>query len=205
MVSEDGVKIETLNGEFFIHEFISTYYRKPSLPKLNEILAGESQAIAQKEIFSPLESVAETFYGKSLSMSSTVKKANNTRTQSLRTASIRFNQPPNRNIHSDQSTQSASDNVKSVKPLSRGVGKPESTLQKKNSTRKTFAIKFLLAVVLSLIASLPITLVVLLRFANMEPKEYTVLSLLNNYKYLYMLLTAISFIVVFRVFSSLKK
>lgn len=204
LVSENGVKIKTLNGEFFIQEFFSTYYRKHSLPKLNDIMAGESQAITQKEIFSPLESVAETFYGKSLSMSSTVKKATN-RTQSLKTASFRFNQPPNRSINSDQWAQSADDNANSVKPLSISAGKPESTIPKKNSTLKTFAIKFLLAVVLALIASLPITLVVLLRFANMEPKEYTVLSLLNNYKYLYMLLTSISFVVVFRVFSSFKK
>jgi len=205
LVSEDGVKIKTPNGEFFTQEFFSTYYRKPSLPELNDIIAGEYQAIRQKEMFSPLESVAQTFYGKSLSMSSTVKKEKNTRAQSLKTASNRFNQPPNRCIHSDQWAQSADDNAKIVKPLSRGAGKPESTIPKKTSALKTFAIKFLLAVVLALIASLPVTLVVLLRFANMEPKEFTILSLLNNYKYLYILLASISFLVVFRVFSSFKK
>jgi hypothetical protein len=205
LVSEDGVKIKTLNGEFFIQEFFSTYYRKHSLPKLNDIMAGESQAITQKEIFSPLESVAETFYGNSLSLSSTVKKANNNRAQSLKTTPIRFNQPPNRSINSEEWAQSTDDIANSVKPVSVGAKKPETTLPKKDTTLKTFAIKFLLAVVLALIASLPVTLVVLLRFANMEPKEFTVLSLLNNYKYLYILLTSISFFVVFRVFSSFKK
>lgn len=205
LITEDGVKIKTLDGEFFIQEFFSTYYRKPSLPKLNDIMADESQAITQKEIFPPLESVAETFYGNNLSMSSTIKKANTTRVQSLKTASIRFNQPPNRSINSEEWTQSADDNADTVRPLSRDSRKPDSAIPKKNSTLKTFAIKFLLAAVLALIASLPVTLVVLLRFANMEPKEFTVLSLLNNYKYLYMLLTSISFAVVFRVFSSFKK
>jgi len=202
LVSEDGVKIKTLNGEFFIQEFFSTYYRKPSLPKLNDIVAGESQVIMQKEIFSPLESVADTFYGNTLPMFSTVQKEHNTRAQSLKTPLLRFNQPPNKSIHSDQWAQSADDNANSVKPLSRGAGKPDSTIVKKNSALKTLAIKLLLAVVLTLIASLPITLVVLLRFANMEPKDFTILSLLNNYKYLYMLLASISFFVVFRVFST---
>ena len=202
LVSEDGVKIKTLNGEFFIQEFFSTYYRKHSSPKFHDIMTGESQAITQNEVFPLLESVAETFYGNT--MSSTVKKAKS-RTQSFKTAPIRFNQPPNRSIHSDPWAQAADDNANIVKPLSRVAGKPETTLPKKNSALKTFAIKLLLAVVLALIASLPITLVVLLRFANMEPKEFTVLSLLNSYKYLYILLTLISFFVVFRVFSSFKK
>ena len=203
LVSEDGIKIKTLNGEFFIQEFFSTYYKTPSLPELNHIMADASQAITQKEIFSPLESVAETFYGNK--MSSTLRKAHETRTQSLITPSFRLNQSPDKNAHSEEWAQSADDNANGTQPLSRGAEKPESRIPKKNSGLKTIAIKFLLAVVLALIASLPITLVVLLRFVNMEPKEFTVLSLLNNYKYLYIFLASISFIVVFRVFSSFKK
>ncbi|WP_419177110.1 MvdC/MvdD family ATP grasp protein [Desulfosediminicola sp.] len=82
-IDEKNVIIESPNRSCELNNIDAIYYRKPSLPNFSGILDDVYHSFAQKEIFSVIESVIESYSGRCISKPSLLRIANNKVVQCL--------------------------------------------------------------------------------------------------------------------------
>lgn len=127
LINEDKIRIKTDNWDIILTEIDAIYYRKPSLPDLNNVFEKEYHSFAHKEIFALIEGIVESYSGKCLSKPSLLRVANNKIVQCSMAKRIGFKTPKSRITNSPKWAQenTATENI--VKPISIG------TINKSNS------------------------------------------------------------------------
>lgn len=120
-VNSNSVRIESFDYSTTLDDINSIYYRKPSLPDHSKVFAKDYHEFANKEIFSFIEGIIESFEGYCLSKPSKLRVANNKIVQMRVARDIGFNMPESSITNTSSFAFFKRDRKSIVKPISIGT------------------------------------------------------------------------------------